>query len=58
VRQGAGFSASYTLNRQAIVPRAVREATLWQAISGSSRVTPGTDSGRTCSSRRRRHRGV
>jgi hypothetical protein len=34
VRQGAGFSASYTLNRQAIVPRAVREATLWQAISG------------------------
>jgi hypothetical protein len=35
VREGAGFAASYTLNRQAIVPRAHREAGLWDAISGA-----------------------
>jgi hypothetical protein len=35
VREGAGFAPSYTVNRQAIVPREHREAGLWEAISGS-----------------------
>lgn len=34
VREGAGFAPTYTLNRQAIVPRAHRERGLWEAIAG------------------------
>jgi hypothetical protein len=42
VREGAGFAASYTLNRQALVPKQVREASLWAAIAPylSERVEP------------------
>jgi hypothetical protein len=39
VRDGAGFAPTYRINRQAIVPKPHREASLWAAIS-SLVITP------------------
>jgi hypothetical protein len=32
VRAGAGFEPSYRINRQALVPKEHREASLWRAL--------------------------